>query len=104
MAIEEGEYVYLTSYLSRLRGMLFRKRSSDTYILTPCNSIHTCFMKCAIDVAFVDRGGVVIEVVRNLQPMKLYKNKRAYATCERVASNTSWFEVGDSCLVFLEGR
>ena len=37
----------------------------------PCNSIHTCFMRFAIDVAFVDRDLKVRAIFKNLPPWRM---------------------------------
>ena len=39
--------------------------------LSPCKSIHTCFMRFAIDVVFLDPNGTVLRVVRNVRPWRL---------------------------------
>ncbi len=39
--------------------------------LSPCMSIHTCFMRFAIDVAFLDRAGIILRVARNIRPWRL---------------------------------
>jgi uncharacterized protein len=61
------------SMASRLKGLLGRDslKSDQTLWLEPCNSIHTFFMKFAIDVVFVDKNLVVRKVVLNLPPWRL---------------------------------
>ncbi|WP_174733626.1 DUF192 domain-containing protein [Mesobacillus harenae] len=72
-------------FTSRLRGLMFRKRPLDQEGLwiTPCNSIHMCFMNFAIDAVFIDRGGRVVKLINNLQPWKFVKPvKGAYSVIE----------------------
>lgn len=95
MAIKEVNCVYLTSFLSRLRGMLFRVRSNKIYILKPCNSIHTFGMRYEIDIAFVDDRGVVLEARRDVKPKSFIKNSKALLVCERASTNVEWFNKGD---------
>ena len=53
------------SFVARLGGLLALPplRDDQALYLSPCSSVHTCFMPYAIDVAFVDRAGRVLKVV-----------------------------------------
>ncbi|MBK8103789.1 MAG: DUF192 domain-containing protein [Cellvibrionales bacterium] len=53
-----------THVFERMRGLLGRSTMGDCECLwiTRCNSIHTCFMRFALDVGFVDKQGVVLKV------------------------------------------
>jgi uncharacterized membrane protein (UPF0127 family) len=57
----------------RLKGILGRKAfiKGEALIITPCNSIHTFFMRFPIDVLFVDKHNRVIKVVSSLAPGRL---------------------------------
>jgi uncharacterized membrane protein (UPF0127 family) len=56
------------SYFKRLFGYMFRKMPHhDAIMLTPCNSIHTFFMKFNIDVLFLDEHMEVIKKIENLR-------------------------------------
>ena len=52
------------SFRARLGGLLARPplRDDEALYLAPCASVHTCFMRYAIDVAFLDRAGRVLKV------------------------------------------
>ena len=39
--------------------------------LSPCGSIHTCFMRFAIDVIFLDADGKVLRIARRVRPWRL---------------------------------
>ena len=69
---------------TRNRGLLGRSGLADGHalILAPCSSIHTFFMQFAIDVAFVDRDGVVLRVRKVLGPWRLQISVRAFAVVE----------------------
>ena len=58
------------SFLSRLRGLMFRKKleSGHGLLITSCNSIHMMFMCFAIDVVYLDKDYTIIKIVRNLRP------------------------------------
>ena len=59
--------------LERMRGLLGRASLPDGegMLIEDCSSIHTCFMKFALDVVFVDTEYVVRKVTRHLRPWRL---------------------------------
>ena len=69
---------------ARNRGLLGRSSLADdaALILAPCNSIHTFFMRFAIDVVFVDRDGRVRRTRPSLRPWRLQAAFRAFAVIE----------------------
>src|SRR2546426_11138364 len=56
------------SIRTRWRGLLGRDHLpyGDCVLLRPCRSVHTVGMRFPIDVAFVDRDGVVLAVRENV--------------------------------------
>lgn len=83
----------------RARGLLFR-RSRASLLLVPCRDVHTAGMRCALDIAFLDEEGVVIEAHRAVGPMRRLRNRRAVAVLERPASRVlPWFASGDRIVV-----
>lgn len=54
----------------RLRGLLGRPplRRGEGLLITPCRGVHMLGMKYPIDVAFIDRDGVVVGVSEKLAP------------------------------------
>lgn len=56
----------------RLIGLMGRERMDefDGMLLNPCNSIHTFFMRFAIDVVFLNKNFEVIRVIENLPPWR----------------------------------
>lgn len=66
------EVVVAKNILNRLLGLMFKNNLSENkcLILSPCNSIHTCFMKFNIDVFFVDKNLFIIKIIRNISPWK----------------------------------
>ena len=69
---------------ARNRGLLGRWSLADdgALILAPCNSIHTFFMRFAIDVVFVDRDGRVRRARPSLRPWRIQAAFRAFAVIE----------------------
>lgn len=58
---------------SRFWGWMGRRAigPDEALLLVPARSIHTCFMRVAIDAAFVDRAGRVLRVVRGVRPWRI---------------------------------
>jgi uncharacterized membrane protein (UPF0127 family) len=58
---------------SRLKGLLGRQGfpNEDAMWITPCNSIHTFFMKFAIDAVFVDNNLKICKIVKDIKPGRL---------------------------------
>lgn len=65
--------VIADSFCKRLIGLLSRNNLQDGegLILKPSNSIHTCFMRFAIDVLFLDKNNQIIAMLPSLSPFRL---------------------------------
>jgi uncharacterized membrane protein (UPF0127 family) len=70
--------------VARMIGLLAHRTldSGDGLVLRPCASIHTCFMRFAIDVAFVDAQGLVVHVVERMRPFRMSWASRAREAIE----------------------
>ncbi|MDO4182102.1 MAG: DUF192 domain-containing protein [Coriobacteriia bacterium] len=53
---------------ARARGLFDPRHKWGVVALVPCRDIHTFGMRCALDVAFVDSMGTVLQVIRGLPP------------------------------------
>jgi len=74
----------------RLRGLLCRARPPGGRTglwLFPCRAVHTCGMRYAIDVAFIDARGCVLDIARNIRPGRVVWCRRARSVVE-LAVNT----------------
>lgn len=61
------------TFFRRFVGLQFR-RSLPTHAgiwISPCSSIHTCFVRFPIDVWMLDRNGVVLQSKRNVRPWRI---------------------------------
>jgi hypothetical protein len=65
--------VVADGYWSRLAGWQFRRppAAGQGLLLVPCGSIHTCWMRFAIDVVYLDRSGTVLAVRRGVRPWRM---------------------------------
>jgi uncharacterized membrane protein (UPF0127 family) len=61
------------TFFARTKGLLGASSMAprSTLWIKRCNSIHTCFMRFAIDAVFVDRALKVKAVYRNLPPWRM---------------------------------
>ncbi|MBU2885278.1 DUF192 domain-containing protein [Gilvimarinus agarilyticus] len=89
------------SYWLRLRGLLGRPAPARGTALKikPCSSVHTCFMGYAIDVVFLDRGGVVVKLASSLKPWRFRVCPGAACVVEFAAGEIQALrlQVGDKC-------
>jgi uncharacterized protein len=69
---------------TRRRGLLGRDglAAGAAMIIAPCNAVHTFFMRFAIDVVFVTRGGTVVKISPEVPAWRMTAAPRAWATIE----------------------
>jgi uncharacterized protein len=62
-------------FFDRLQGLMFKPslESGKGLLITPCNSIHTFFMRFPIDVIFLDGNNGVVKIIKNLKPWRMTK-------------------------------
>jgi uncharacterized membrane protein (UPF0127 family) len=74
----------------RIRGLLGRKHldPGEGLLLRPAPSIHTFFMRFAIDAVFLDSDLVVLKVARDLRPWRMAGCRKAKAVLELPAGET----------------
>jgi len=60
------------TFLRRFVGLQFRSSfpSHSGMWISPCSSIHTCFMRFPIDVWMLDGSGIVLQSKRSLRPWR----------------------------------
>ncbi|PUA16777.1 DUF192 domain-containing protein [Glaciimonas sp. PCH181] len=79
-------------FWQRAVGLLGRRSLDDQQglLIVPCNSIHTYFMRFAIDVVFIDTAGNITSIVEHVQPWRLAKAKaKAYSCLELSAGSAA---------------
>ena len=62
-----------TSLGQRMKGLLGRSglSANEALVLKPCSSIHTFFMRFAIDVLFLDKNMHIIKLIQHMPPNRL---------------------------------
>lgn len=85
-----------------MRGLLGRSGldPSEGVLLRPGSSIHTFFMRFAIDAVFLDRDDRVVKIVSDVRPWRLAGARRAKAVLELAAGHAAdvGLRVGDRIL------
>lgn len=68
-----GKVTIADKPLARMIGLLGKDalRKDEALVLRPCNSIHTFFMRFAIDVLFLDAGNKVVARKVCFKPWKM---------------------------------
>ncbi|HEY7794395.1 MAG TPA: DUF192 domain-containing protein [Gaiellaceae bacterium] len=72
---------------ARMRGLLGRRSldSDEGILLRPAGSVHTFFMRFAIDVLFLDRELVVVGIEPELRPWRTAARRGAKSVVELAA-------------------
>lgn len=97
--LKEIEILIADSFFSRFAGLMFRKKlpAATGLFLAPCNSVHMCFMRFAIDAVYLDKEYNIIKIVKDLKPwFGLSMCPKAWAVLELTAGEAErcGFEVG----------
>ncbi|PIK14114.1 DUF192 domain-containing protein [Halobacteriovorax sp. JY17] len=60
-------------FFSRLIGLMFKKKmiGFDGLLIKQCNSIHTFFMRYALDIVFLNKEMKVVKVIENIKPWRM---------------------------------
>lgn len=98
------EVVMADTWFSRLKGLLGRKslNAGEGLVLIPCDAIHTCFMRFAIDTIFINDFGQVLKIYENMKPFRFSARiKRAARVVELPVGTVrlSGTEVGDELVI-----
>ncbi|EEG78726.1 DUF192 domain-containing protein, partial [Dethiobacter alkaliphilus] len=62
------------TFFKRLRGLMFSRTfpgDIDALMLSPCNAVHTFFMRYSLDVLFLDSNMKVLHIIYGMKPGKL---------------------------------
>ena len=78
------------SFRQRLVGLLGHSHldSDSTLWIARCNSIHTWFMRFAIDVVFVDKQLKIQSIHKNVRPWRMTLPKRSADSVFEFAAGT----------------
>jgi uncharacterized protein len=81
------------NFWSRFWGLQFRAAlpAGHGLLLVPCGAVHTCWLRFAIDLLFLDGEGTVLEVRRSVRPWRAVSALRGkpHATLELPAGSAT---------------
>ncbi len=63
------------TWWQRLVGLMGRKsldRDEGLLLTSAFGGVHTCFMRFPIDVAYLNRDGIVVAIRHNMQPWRIW--------------------------------
>jgi uncharacterized protein len=90
------KYKVCLSFADRLIGLMFKKNIYQGLCFPNCNSIHTFFMICNIDVIMTDKNNNILYIYKDLQPNKIIlPKKNVYYTYELPGSCLNNLKIGD---------
>lgn len=84
-----------TTYMQRIRGLFSKKLSAEIICLCPCNDIHTFGLKREIDLAFIDKRGIVLRSYCNVKPFRRVRYAQADFVVERFSTDSDWVKQGN---------
>lgn len=77
-----------TTFWQRFCGLMLQRPlpPATALLIAPCNSIHMCFMRFAIDAVYLDKQGRILKITRHLRPwLGLSACWRAHSVLEMTA-------------------
>lgn len=84
---------------TRFRGLMLVGQLADGegLLIDPCTSVHTMFMRIAIDVVFLDRANRVVKIAHDLKPyhFSVAKGSRRVLEISAGRARNLDIEVGD---------
>jgi uncharacterized membrane protein (UPF0127 family) len=94
--------VMASSPLTRMKGLLGRASmpANEAIILRPASSIHTLFMRFALDIIYLDRDNKVLKLVPDLVPYRFSAGSKAHTVLEMTSGATASMDLqrGDQFL------
>jgi uncharacterized membrane protein (UPF0127 family) len=63
-----------SSVIEQIAGLIGRRERADLFLFIPrCRSVHTWFMRSAIDIVFLDADSTVVGVVEDARPWRTFR-------------------------------
>jgi uncharacterized membrane protein (UPF0127 family) len=86
------------SFVSRFFGLMGTTflDANEALWIEPCHSVHSFFMRYAIDVIYIDSSGAVLDVVTNMVPWRMHlPRSSARAVLELSVGKAAQIKRGD---------
>ena len=84
---DEFEIKECIKFKDRLLGLMFKENFNYGLLFNKCSSIHTFFMREAIDVIGLDKNNNVVDYKKNLRPYRFLKIKGSKKIIELPANS-----------------
>ena len=88
----EIELIECKTFYSRFKGFMFEKNIDKALLFDKCNSIHTFFMKCNIDIIMCDNNNIILFYYKNLPKNKIIWPKKGVRKVFETPSG--YFDIG----------
>lgn len=94
------------TFWTRFRGLQFRRELpiGEGLLIAPCRSIHTHWMRFAIDVVMIDVQGVVLKVQPNLRAWRTCAGPSETRFVLEVPAETTRLKIGDQIAIRQDGK
>ena len=94
------------TFWTRFRGLQFRRELpiGEGLLIAPCRSIHTHWMRFAIDVVMIDVQGVVLKVQPNLRAWRTCAGPSGTRFVLEVPAETASLNKGDRLAIQCDDR
>jgi len=88
-------------YWSRFVGLQFRRNlpADGGLLIVPCPAIHTCFVRFALDLFWLDRNGCVVDVRRGVAPWRTASGPSGTYAVVETACGAVALAAGESLVV-----
>ena len=87
-----SKLIIADSFLSRFKGLMFKKNLPylEGLLLTPCNGVHTFFMRFNLDILYLNKDNKIIKIFLDVPPGKMLPMmKECFSVLETKAGNLS---------------
>lgn len=93
----QRQIIVADTFWKRFLGLFRVKQEDALLLLVRCCDVHTFFMSRPIDLAFIDKNGIVVETCRNVAPGRRIRNCDAFVVAERFSkSSEPWLIQGET--------
>lgn len=93
----------VTDFRGRMFGLMgkTREQAGAGLMLRPCRSVHTAFMRFAIDVLFLDKHGRILKLCSGVKPWRVaWAPWRTSAVLELPAGDACSRGFGTGCVLY----
>ena len=92
-----------TTFWERFRGLQLQKPlpADEGLLIAPCSSVHTHWMRFAIDIVMINRHGTVLQTRSDVRPWKLCGAPKGTRYVVETLGRTNQLKEGDNVTLSL---